>query len=79
MDPMAYMQLNFPDFAQKLQMAQQQQIMQSTQNNQMAGMNPDGSMPEAITEPEKNISREPASAALSQVPLPSVQQSGPAL
>ena len=79
MDPMAYMQLNFPDFAQKLQMAQQQQMQMQAQNNASVGMNPDGSMPEQLTEPPPDISQEPASAALSQVPLPGVQQKGPAL
>lgn len=78
-DPMAYMTLNFPDFAQKMQMAQQQQMLAQAQGHQAAGMNPDGSMPEGITEPQQNISQDPASAALSQVPLPDVQQSGPAL
>lgn len=78
-DPMAYMQLNFPDFAQRMQQAQQQQMMQQAQNNQSMGMNPDGTMPEQITEPGQDINRDPASAALSQVPIPDLQQSGPAL
>ena len=79
MDPMAYMQLNFPDFAVKLQQAQQEQVMLQAQNKVQAGMNPDGSMPEAITEPEKGITQDPASAALNQIPLPDVTQGGPAL
>ena len=77
MDPMAYMQLNFPDFAQKLQMAQQQQLMQQASNNTSAGMNPDGTMPEQLTEPAQDINRDPASAALSQVPIPDIQQGMP--
>jgi len=80
-DPMAYMTLNFPDFAQKLQMAQQQNMMVQAQGNQMAGMNPDGSMPEQITEPQDpgGLAKDPASASLSEVPLPPIQQKGPAL
>jgi len=78
-DPMAYMTLNFPEFAQQLQAAQQQNMMMQAQGNMQMGMNPDGSMPEAITEPQQSISRDPASSALSQVPLPSLQQKGPAL
>lgn len=74
MDPMAYMQLNFPDFAQKLQMAQQQNLLMQAQGNQIAGMNPDGSMPEQITEPGDpgGLAADPASAALSNVQLPSI-------
>lgn len=79
-DPMAYLTLNFPDFAQQLQMAQQQNMMMQAQGNQMAGMNPDGSMPEAITEPEQaGLQADPASAGLSNVPLPGLQQGGPAM
>lgn len=81
LDPMAYMTLNFPDFAQKLQQAQQQNMVMQAQGNQMAGMNPDGSMPEQITEPQDpgGLAQDPASAALGEVPLPSLQQKGPAL
>lgn len=78
-DPMAYMQMNFPEEFAKMQQAQQQQMMQQAQTQVSMGMNPDGSMPEAITEPEQNIARAPADASLSQVPLPDVQQGGPAL
>jgi len=53
--------------------------VQQAQTQVSMGMNPDGSMPETTTEPEQGIERDPASAALSQVPLPGVQQSGPAL
>ena len=80
LDPMAYMTLNFPDFAMQMQQAQQQQMMMQAQGNMQAGMNPDGSMPEAITEPnDGDLSMDPASAALSNVPLPGIQQGGPAL
>lgn len=72
-DPMAYLQLNFPEFAQQMQMAQQQQMMMQAQGNQMAGMNPDGTAPEATTEPEQNLARDPANAGLDQVQLPPIQ------
>lgn len=78
-DPMAYMQLNFPEYAEQMQMAQQQNLMMQAQGNAQAGMNPDGTMPEAITEPEGELSQDPASVALSQVPLPGLPQKGPAL
>ncbi len=44
-------------------------------------MNPDGSMPEQVTEPQDQggLAKDPASAALSNVPLPGLQQKGPAL
>lgn len=69
-DPMAYLQLNFPDFAAQMQQAQQEQMMNQAQGNQQAGLKPDGTAPEDTTEPEKNISQDPASAGLSQIPLP---------
>ena len=69
-DPMAYLQLNFPDFAQQMQMAQQQQQMMQAQGNMQAGMNPDGTAPEDTTEPQLNIARDPANAGLDQVQLP---------
>lgn len=74
-DPMAYMQLNFPDFAQQLQMAQQQQAMTQMQNQaQGQFMNAQaqaaGTPPEATTEPPQNIAKNPASAGLDQVQLP---------
>lgn len=72
-DPMAYLQLNFPQFAQQMQMAQQQQLMMQAQGNMQAGMNPDGTAPEATTEPEQNLARDPANAGLSQVQLPPMQ------
>lgn len=78
-DPMAYMTLNFPEFAMQLQQAQQQNMMMNAQTQVSMGMNPDGSMPEQTTEPGKTVSQDPASASLSQVPLPDLQQSGPAL
>lgn len=78
-DPMAYMQMNFPEEFAQMQQAQQQQMMAQAQTKMSMGMNPDGSMPEAATEPAQSISQDPASAALSEVPLPDVQQSGPAL
>lgn len=79
MDPMAYMQLNFPQVLQQMQQAQMQQ-----QQMMMAGMAPQGATanggmpPEQVTEPTGGMSREPASAALSNVPLPDIPQRGPA-
>lgn len=67
MDPMAYMMLNFPDFAQQLQQAQQMQMM-----SQQAGMAPggEGMAPEDTTEPKQNLAQNPADAGLDQVQLP---------
>lgn len=69
-DPMAYLQLNFPEYAQQMQQAQQQQMMMQAQGNQQAGLQADGTAPEATTEPSPNISQDPASAGLNQIPLP---------
>lgn len=74
-DPMAYMQLNFPEEFARMQQAQQQMMM----GQMMGGVPPGGSPPEGVTEPGQQLSMDPASASLSQVPLPDVQQSGPAL
>ncbi len=76
-DPMAYMQLNFPDFAQQLQMAQQQQAMTQMQNQaQGVAMNAQAEQsamsPEQVTEPQQDIARNPADAGLNQVQLPPV-------
>lgn len=68
-DPLAYMNLNFPDLVQRLQMAQQQQAMAQPLSGETP---PEGASPESVTEPEQGISRDPSSAALSQVPLPSI-------
>lgn len=80
LDPMGYMMMNFPDYAAQLQQAQQQKMMADAQTQTQMGMNPDGSMPEQITEPgPEGLQADPASAALSEVPLPGVQQGGPAM
>jgi hypothetical protein len=74
-DPMAYLQLNFPDFAQQMQMAQQQQAMLQMQNQaQGAAMTAqaEGIAPEDTTEPELGIARDPANAALNQIQLPPI-------
>lgn len=73
-DPMAYMQLNFPDFAQQMQAAQQQQAMMQMQNQaQGTLMNAQataaGTPPEDVTEPAQSISKNPADAGLDQVPI----------
>lgn len=79
-DPMGYMTMNFPEYAQQLQMAQQQKMMLDAQTQMNMGMNPDGSMPEQITEPgQEGLQADPASAGLSNVPLPTLQQGGPAM
>jgi len=69
LDPMTYMQLNFPEYAAKLQQMQQEQMMQ-----QQGGMVPPtegGMAPEGVTEPipPEGITQGPASPDLSQVPL----------
>lgn len=74
LDPMAYFQLNFPEYAQQLQEMQQAQAQQQMMNEaQGAGMKAQAEAAaapeEANGEPEKNLSKDPASAALSQVPL----------
>jgi len=70
-DPMGYFQLNFPEYAQRLQAQQQQNAMQQMQNTATgAAMNAQATAPESTTEPEKPIAQDPASAALNQVPLP---------
>lgn len=84
LDPMAYMQMNFPEYAQELMQNQQMTKMFTAQGNAAAGMTPGGSdvAPEqANGEPPSpdGMAEDPASAALSQVPLPPLQQQGPAL
>lgn len=74
-DPMGYFQLNFPDYAQRLQQQQQQNAMVEAQNQATAtGMNTAAEVAntpaEQTTEPEQSVSVDPASASLSQVPLP---------
>lgn len=75
LDPMSYFQLNFPEYAAKLQEAQQKQAMLAAVNQAgTTGMTTAATAvntpPEGVTEPEKNIAQDPASAALSQVKLP---------
>lgn len=84
LDPMAYMQMNFPEYAQQLMQNQQMTRMFQAQGNQAAGMTPGGSdvpPPEGITEPgsPNGMAEDPASAALKQVPLPPLQGGGPAM
>ncbi len=83
-DPMAYLQMNFPEFAQQLMQAQQETKMFQAIGNQQAGLAPDGSAipPEAANgEPESptGLAEDPASASLKQVPLPPIQPGGPAM
>ncbi len=63
MDPMTYMQLNFPEYAMKLQQMQAQQMAQMQQ--MQGGMPPE----QANGEPPQGIEQGPASPELSQVPL----------
>jgi hypothetical protein len=74
LDPMAYFQMNFPEYAQQLMQMQQEKAMMEMQNQaQGAGMTAAaeaGAAPEEITEPNEDIARDPASAALSQIQLP---------
>lgn len=69
-DKAAYMQLNFPELTQKLALMQQQQAAAGVPTGAPGG----GSAPEQVTEPPppEGISAPPASADLSQVPLPSL-------
>lgn len=69
-DKNMYMRLNFPELWAKIQQANSEDLM-------AAGANPavlpptEGMPPEAITEPEgDSLAADPASAALSNVPLP---------
>lgn len=77
-DPMAYFQLNFPEYAARLQQQQQQNAMTAMQNQaQGAGMNAaaeNSAVPpeQANGEPPKELSQDPASAALGQVPIPQI-------
>jgi hypothetical protein len=84
LDPMTYMKLNFPEFAQQLMQAQQEQKMMDAAGNAAAGMTPGGSdVPPEVANGEpagpNGLAGDPASAALGNVQLPPIQQSGPAL
>ncbi len=71
LDPMSYLTMNFPEFAMQMQMAQQQQMMQQAGMAGAMGGQPGGGMPpEATTEPQQDIARDPANAGLDQVQLP---------
>ncbi|MFA5937529.1 MAG: hypothetical protein WC822_06665 [Candidatus Paceibacterota bacterium] len=74
-DPMAYFQVNFPEEFAAMQQSQMEQAqLQMQQQAQATGMNAEAeaaAAPEqANGEPKQPLSREPASAALSNVPLP---------
>lgn len=73
LDPQSYMQLNFPDLAEKLmQMQMQQQAMQGQAVGQPGQPAPGGPAPEGVTEPPGSVSEPAASDALNQVPLPPI-------
>ncbi len=74
-DPMAYLQMNWPDLAQQMMQAQQQKAMLDAVSQANAtGMNTAAEAantpPEQVTEPTGGLSEPPASASLGQVPLP---------
>lgn len=73
LDPMSYMQLNFPEEMARLQGAQQQQMVQA-QGAQMSGG--EGMPPEASTEPTApgGLAADPVNADLSQIQMPSLPQ-----
>lgn len=76
-DPMAYMQLNFPELAQELMAAQQQKALLDMQNAaQGAGMTAAATAgaipPEQVTEPEQSLAEGPTNVSLSQVPMPPI-------
>lgn len=75
-DPLAYMQINFPEMFQQMQQAQmgmaQQQMVQDAQGAAMNAQAEAGVAPEGSTEPTGDLARDPASAALSEVQLPTL-------
>lgn len=75
-DPMAYMQINFPEMFAQMQQAQmgmaQQQMQQDATGAAMNAQAEMGVAPEANTEPPGDLARDPASAALSEVQLPTL-------
>lgn len=77
LDPMGYFQLNFPEYAARLQQQQQQNAMTEMQNAAAGqGMNTAAvaanTPPEETTEPKGKLTSDPASASLSQIQLPQV-------
>lgn len=80
-DPMAYLQMNWPDLAQQLQQAQQMNAQATAQGNAATaaatGQQPEGTTPVEPQAPGTEAA-DPASAGLANVPLPSVQPPGPA-
>lgn len=87
-DPMAYMQLNFPEVMARMQQAQQQNMLMDAQANASLGLNPDGSPiqpppPEPTGQGEIREERTDAqgnkTSMLSKFPLPKLTQSGAAL
>lgn len=72
LDPMSYMTLNFPDFAAKLQAAQQQQAMQAAATGVPPAGPGGGVPPEATTEPAPpgGLAAGPVDSSLSQIKMP---------
>lgn len=71
-DKNAYIQLNFPELAAKLGELQAQMAQSMAMAGGVPAPAPGGEItpPEGVTEPEPQLSVEPADASLSQVPLP---------
>lgn len=74
-DPMAYLQMNWPDLAQQMMQAQQQKAMldatnQANASGMKVAVDAANTPPEDVTEPNQEISQDSASAALNQVALP---------
>lgn len=77
MDPMAYMQLNFPEQMAKLQQAQQQAAMAGVVPGAGAGGAGTGApAPEGLTEPAPpgGLAAGPVDTQLSNIPMPSIPQ-----
>ncbi len=79
LDPMAYMQLNFPEQMARLQGAQQQNMMAAA-GGAMPGAVPGGVPPEGLTEPAPpgGLAAGPVDTKLSQIQMPQIPQGGPA-
>lgn len=81
-DPMAYLQMNWPDLAQQLQQAQQMNAQATAQGNAATaaatGQQPEGTTPVEQPEAPGTMAEDPASAGLKNVPIPKLQAAGPA-
>lgn len=78
LDPMAYLQLNFPDAFAQMQQAAQAQMAAQAMGLPAQGATDGGIPPEGVTEPAGDLSRGPVDTKLSQIQMPSIPQGGPA-